>query len=64
MQEGEAGGITQQIGATHFPQETLAIQTNRMQAKNPFEIKLPGLLVSLCFHLTTGCIIVYFPIGN
>lgn len=45
MQEGEAGGITQQIGATHFPKETLALQTNAMQAKNPFDLKLPGLLV-------------------
>lgn len=45
VQEGEAGGITQQIGATHFPKETLAVQTNSMQALSPFEIKLPGLLV-------------------
>jgi translation initiation factor 5B len=45
VQEGEAGGITQQIGATQFSRETLATQTKSMQAKNPFEIKIPGLLV-------------------
>jgi translation initiation factor 5B len=45
VQEGEAGGITQQIGATQFPRETLALQTNAMQKDHPFEIKLPGLLV-------------------
>lgn len=45
VQEGEAGGITQQIGATQFSKETLAIQTQSMQASHPFEILLPGLLV-------------------
>ena len=45
VQEGEAGGITQQIGATQFSRETLAIQTQSMQASHPFEIHLPGLLV-------------------
>lgn len=45
VQEGEAGGITQQIGATQFSRETLALQTKCLQAKYPFDIKLPGLLV-------------------
>lgn len=45
VQDGEAGGITQQIGATQFPKETLAAQTQCIQAFSPFEIKLPGLLV-------------------
>jgi translation initiation factor 5B len=47
VQEGEAGGITQQIGATQFPRETLRIQTNAVkEAFDPeFDIKLPGLLV-------------------
>lgn len=45
VQDGEAGGITQQIGATQFPKETLALQTQSMQADTPFEIRLPGLLM-------------------
>eukprot|EP00981_Chlorochromonas_danica_P008931 scaffold2352_cov153-Ochromonas_danica.AAC.12 len=45
VQDGEAGGITQQIGATQFPRETLAQQTACMQAYGAFDIKIPGLLV-------------------
>jgi len=45
VQEGEAGGITQQIGATQFPKETLMTQTACMQEKYPFDINIPGLLV-------------------
>lgn len=45
VQEGEAGGITQQIGATHFPRDTLILQTQCMQPSDPFDIRLPGLLV-------------------
>ena len=45
VQEGEAGGITQQIGITQFTKETLAAQTNCLQRSAPFSIDLPGLLV-------------------
>lgn len=45
VQEGEAGGITQQIGATQFSRETLAHQTNCLQAESPFDIRIPGLLM-------------------
>jgi len=45
VQEGEAGGITQQIGATQFSKETLTLQTASLQEKDPFDIRIPGLLV-------------------
>lgn len=45
MQEGEAGGITQQIGATFFEKSTLEVQTARLNATEKFEFKVPGMLV-------------------
>jgi translation initiation factor 5B len=45
VQEGEAGGITQQIGATFFEKKTLQIQTERLNATEKFDIKIPGMLV-------------------
>lgn len=43
IQEGEAGGITQQIGATYFPVENIRERT--MVLKEDATIKVPGLLV-------------------
>ncbi|KAM3423606.1 hypothetical protein BST61_g1030 [Cercospora zeina] len=45
VQEGEAGGITQQIGATYFPVEALQKKTNIVNQDGLFEFKVPGLLV-------------------
>lgn len=45
VQEGEAGGITQQIGATYFPVEALQKKTAVVNKDNAFEFKVPGLLV-------------------
>lgn len=45
VQEGEAGGITQQIGATYFPLEALKQKTAVVNKDNSFDFKVPGLLV-------------------
>ena len=45
VQEGEAGGITQQIGATWFPMENLEKLTSKIQTKSSLKSELPGLLV-------------------
>lgn len=45
VQEGEAGGITQQIGATYFPVEALRKKTHVVNQDGSFEFKVPGLLV-------------------
>ncbi|KAH0600584.1 hypothetical protein MHUMG1_01582 [Metarhizium humberi] len=45
VQEGEAGGITQQIGATYFPVDAIKQKTAVVNPNNEFEFKVPGLLV-------------------
>ena len=45
VQEGEAGGITQQIGATFFEKKTLETQTARLNETEKFEFTVPGMLV-------------------
>ena len=45
VQEGEAGGITQQIGATYFPVEAIKQKTSVVNRDGGFEFKVPGLLV-------------------
>ncbi|KAG6064915.1 hypothetical protein E4U32_007924 [Claviceps aff. humidiphila group G2b] len=45
VQEGEAGGITQQIGATYFPVDAIRQKTAVVNKNNEFEFKVPGLLV-------------------
>lgn len=45
VQEGEAGGITQQIGATYFPVEALKTKTAVVNKDDSFEYKIPGLLI-------------------
>ncbi|OIT03308.1 PREDICTED: eukaryotic translation initiation factor 5B-like [Nicotiana attenuata] len=43
VQEGEAGGITQQIGATYFPAENIRERTKELRADAT--LRVPGLLV-------------------
>lgn len=45
VQEGEAGGITQQIGATYFPVESIKQKTAVVNRDDSFEFNVPGLLV-------------------
>ncbi|CAK7239983.1 MAG: eukaryotic translation initiation factor 5B [Sporothrix thermara] len=45
VQEGEAGGITQQIGATYFPIEAIKQKTAVVNKDGDFEFKVPGLLI-------------------
>ncbi|KAK9459832.1 uncharacterized protein V1516DRAFT_678114 [Lipomyces oligophaga] len=45
VQEGEAGGITQQIGATYFPIEAIKMKTQVVNKDNELEFKVPGLLI-------------------
>ncbi|KAI6382010.1 hypothetical protein MCOR25_000890 [Pyricularia grisea] len=45
VQEGEAGGITQQIGATYFPADAIKSKTAVVNKDGSFELKVPGLLI-------------------
>lgn len=45
VQEGEAGGITQQIGATYFPVDALRTKTAVVNKDGKFDFKIPGLLI-------------------
>ena len=45
VQEGEAGGITQQIGATYFPVDALQTKTQVVNQDGAFKFNVPGLLV-------------------
>merc|ERR1719498_1984201 len=45
VQDGEAGGITQQIGATYMPMEQIKIKTQELNKDLKLELKVPGLLI-------------------
>ncbi|XP_056226657.1 eukaryotic translation initiation factor 5B [Seriola aureovittata] len=45
VQDGEAGGITQQIGATNVPKETIEEQTRMVKNFEKETIKIPGMLI-------------------
>lgn len=45
VQDGEAGGITQQIGATNVPIDTIKEQTKMVKGSSEMVFKLPGLLI-------------------
>ncbi|KAM4560303.1 eukaryotic translation initiation factor 5B isoform 2-T2 [Odontesthes bonariensis] len=45
VQDGEAGGITQQIGATNVPKETIEEQTKMVKNFDKEIVKIPGMLI-------------------
>lgn len=45
VQDSEAGGITQQIGATNVPIDAIIEQSKIVRNSNDFKFKLPGLLI-------------------
>ncbi|XP_052893178.1 eukaryotic translation initiation factor 5B [Anopheles moucheti] len=45
VQDGEAGGITQQIGATNVPSDNIKEQTKFVKGFQELQFKLPGLLI-------------------
>lgn len=45
VQDSEAGGITQQIGATNVPIDAVKENTRMVKGTSDFEFKLPGLLI-------------------
>lgn len=45
VQKGEAGGITQQIGATFFPQAAIKEKTASLASKFKDGLNIPGLLI-------------------
>ncbi|KAG9339444.1 hypothetical protein JZ751_023581 [Albula glossodonta] len=45
VQDGEAGGITQQIGATNVPLETVIEQTKMVKNFDREAVKIPGMLI-------------------
>ncbi|KAM9334224.1 eukaryotic translation initiation factor 5B [Symphorus nematophorus] len=45
VQDGEAGGITQQIGATNVPKETIEEQTRMVKNFDRENLKIPGMLI-------------------
>lgn len=45
VQAGEAGGITQQIGATYFPRAYIEGHNEKVKGRLDIDLKLPGFLV-------------------
>ena len=45
VQDGEAGGITQQIGATNVPLEAINEQTKMIKNFDRENIRIPGMLI-------------------
>lgn len=59
VQEGEAGGITQQIGATYVPGDAIQRRTEVLRKGKDFDLKLPGLLIIDTPGILGACFVTY-----
>ena len=60
VQEGEAGGITQQIGATFFPQSKIVEEVSKLNSFYPVNVNVPGILFFKSFFFLFFYLVNFF----